>query len=182
MILPVLLIAASAAPGVAAPGLSDAADTAQPTDYRLGPGDKIHIIVYDEASMTGDYTVSARGTVSFPLIGDVPAGGETIAGFRAALESRLSKGILNDPKVAAEIVEYRPFYILGEVNKPGQYPYSIGLTVYSAVATAQGFTYRANTHKVLITHAGENVERRVRINAATRIMPGDTVRVLERFF
>jgi len=182
MILPVLLIAASAAPGVAAPGLSDAADTAQPTDYRLGPGDKIHIIVYDEASMTGDYTVSARGTVSFPLIGDVPAGGETIAGFRAALENRLSKGILNDPKVAAEIVEYRPFYILGEVNKPGQYPYSIGLTVYSAVATAQGFTYRANTHKVLITHAGENVERRVRINAATRIMPGDTVRVLERFF
>ena len=182
MIVPALLMAAPAAPGVAAPAGSDGADTAQPMDYRLGPGDKIRITVYDETSMTGDYIVSARGTISFPLIGDVPAGGETISGFRAALESRLAKGILNNPRVAAEIVEYRPFFILGEVNKPGQYPYSIGLTVYSAVATAQGFTYRANTHKVLITHAGESVERRVRIDAATRIMPGDTVRVLERFF
>jgi polysaccharide export outer membrane protein len=150
--------------------------------YSMGPGDKLRITVYDEEGLTGEYIVSARGTISVPLVGEVPAAGETISQLQAALTNRLAKGIINDPQVAAEIVEYRPFFILGEVNKPGQYPYSVGLTVYSAVATAQGFTYRANTRKVLIRHAGETIEQRVRIGAATPILPGDTVRVLERFF
>jgi protein involved in polysaccharide export with SLBB domain len=164
-----------------APAAGPAAAATMP-GYTLGPGDKLRITVYDEQGLTGDYVVSARGTVSLPLAGEIPAAGETIDQFQAALTSRLAKGILNDPQVAAEIVEYRPFFILGEVNKPGQYPYSVGLTVYSAVATAQGFTYRANTRKVLIRHAGESSEHRVRIGAATPVMPGDTVRVLERFF
>jgi polysaccharide export outer membrane protein len=150
--------------------------------YSMGPGDKLRITVYDEEGLTGEYTVSARGTISVPLVGEIPAAGGTISQLQAALTFRLAKGIINDPQVAAEIVEYRPFFILGEVNKPGQYPYSVGLTIYSAVATAQGFTYRANTRKVLIRHAGETIEQRVRIGAATPIMPGDTVRVLERFF
>lgn len=150
--------------------------------YSMGPGDKLRITVYDEEGLTGEYTVSARGTISVPLVGELPAAGETISQLQATLTNRLANGIINDPQVAAEIVEYRPFFILGEVNKPGQYPYSVGLTVYSAVATAQGFTYRANTRKVLITHAGETTEQRVRIGAATPILPGDTVRVLERFF
>lgn len=152
------------------------------TGYELGPGDKLKITVYDEEGLTGEYIVSSKGTVSMPLIGEISAAGQSISDFRVALENRLAQGILNDPKVAAEVVEYRPFFILGEVNKPGQYPYSAGLTLYSAVATAQGFTYRANTHKVMITHAGQTSEQRVQISAATRIMPGDTVRVLERFF
>lgn len=164
--------------------LAAAAPAASPalTGYELGPGDKLKITVYDEEGLTGDYIVSSKGTVSMPLIGEISAAGQSISDFRVALENRLAQGILNDPKVAAEVVEYRPFFILGEVNKPGQYPYSAGLTIYSAVATAQGFTYRANTHKVMITHAGQTSEQRVQINAATRIMPGDTVRVLERFF
>jgi polysaccharide export outer membrane protein len=175
------LLAATPSLPTAATGAADVSASALPS-YELGPGDKIHITVYGEEGLTGDYLVSSRGMVSVPLIGDFPAAGQTISDFRIALQNRLAKGILNDPRVAAEIVEYRPFFILGEVNKPGQYPYSIGLTVYSAVATAQGFTYRANTHKVMITHAGETEEHRVRVSAATRIMPGDTVRVLERFF
>lgn len=176
----VLLMVAIA---VLSPAAAAPADTnAGLTSYALGPGDKVRITVYDEPSLTGEYIVSARGTVSVPLIGDFPAAGQTIDGFRVALEGRLGQGILNDPKVAAEVVEYRPFFILGEVNKPGQYPYAAGLTLYSAVATAQGFTYRANTHKVAITHAGETVEHRVRIDAATPILPGDTIRILERFF
>lgn len=181
--LAALLVATPSLPTAAASGATDTSASANALpSYELGPGDKIHITVYDEQGLTGDYLVSARGMVSVPLIGDFPAAGQTISDFRVALQNRLSKGILNDPRVAAEIVEYRPFFILGEVNKPGQYPYSVGLTVYSAVATAQGFTYRANTHKVMITHAGETDEHRVRVSAATRIMPGDTVRVLERFF
>jgi len=182
MALAALLAVSPSLPSAAVAGAADVGASAALPSYELGPGDKIHITVYDEQGLTGDYLVSSRGMVSVPLIGDFPAAGQTISDFRIALQNRLAKGILNDPRVAAEIVEYRPFFILGEVNKPGQYPYSVGLTVYSAVATAQGFTYRANTHKVMITHAGETDEHRVRVSAATRIMPGDTVRVLERFF
>lgn len=184
LLIATLLCATPSGAGIAATVQPDPAGAAAPglTDYRLGPGDKIRLTVYDEQGLTGEYIVSAHGTISVPLIGDFPANGETISDLREALAARLAKGILNDPKVAAEVVEYRPFYILGEVNKPGQYPYSVGLTVYSAVATAQGFTYRANTRNVLVTHAGETTETRLRISAATRIMPGDTVRVLERFF
>lgn len=181
--LAAILAAAPSLPATSAgQAIAAAADVSALPTYELGPGDKIHVTVYDEQGLTGDYIISPHGTVSVPLIGDFPAAGQTISEFRVALQNRLAKGILNDPRVAAEIVEYRPFFILGEVNKPGQYPYSVGLTVYSAVATAQGFTYRANTHKVMITHAGETDEHRVRVSAATRIMPGDTVRVLERFF
>jgi len=157
-----------------------AAAPAAMADYRLGPGDKIRLTVYDEAGLTGDYIVSAIGMISVPLIGDVPAGGQTISGLRTALTTRLAKGVLNDPRVAAEVIEYRPFYILGEVNKPGQYPYSANLTVFAAVATAQGFTYRANKRRVLITHAGETTEYSA--DSKAFITPGDTVRVLERFF
>lgn len=177
-----LLAVTPALPTAAVSGPDDGAANPALPSYELGPGDKIRITVYDEEGLTGDYIVSSRGMVSVPLIGDFPAAGQSVSDFRVALQNRLAKGILNDPRVAAEVVEYRPFFILGEVNKPGQYPYSINLTLYSAVATAQGFTYRANTHKVMITHAGETDEHRVQVSASTRILPGDTVRVLERFF
>ncbi|MGU3316911.1 polysaccharide biosynthesis/export family protein [Sphingomonas sp. M6A6_1c] len=151
-------------------------------DYHLGPGDRLRITVYDEEGMTGEYSVSERGTISFPLIGDVEAGGSTVPELRAGIAQRLAKGLVNAPKVTAEVIGFRPFYILGEVNKPGMYPYSPGLTVFSAVATAQGFTYRANARKVLITHAGETIEAKVEVTAATLIEPGDTIRVREKFF
>ncbi|WP_454883793.1 polysaccharide biosynthesis/export family protein [Sphingomonas oryzagri] len=150
--------------------------------YRLGAGDKIRISVYGEDGMTGEYLVSETGTISFPLIGDFPVGNRTVSETREALQERLSRGIVNNPRVSAQILSFRPFYILGEINRPGQYPYSIGLTINSAVATAQGFTYRASTRKVMITHAGEGIERAVRVQPGTRIMPGDTVRVVEKIF
>jgi len=175
-------VAGSAQAAAPAPPDAAAAPSIAMNDYRLGPGDKIRLTVYDEAGLTGEYIVSAIGTISVPLIGDFPAGGQTIAGLRTALEERLAKGVLNDPKVAAEIIEYRPFFILGEVNKPGKYPYSVDLTVNSAVATAQGFTYRASKNKVFVMHAGETVERRLEKGDSIRIMPGDTVRVGERTF
>lgn len=150
--------------------------------YRLGPGDKVKIGVYDEATMTGEYLIGDDGNISFPLIGNFPAAGKTVPELRSGLAGVLGNGYINDPKVTAEIATLRPFYILGEVNKPGEYPYSLGLTLYKAVATAQGFTYRASTHKVIITHAGDSAEQRVRVTADTPIQPGDTIRVVEKFF
>ncbi|MBB3911835.1 polysaccharide biosynthesis/export family protein [Sphingomonas desiccabilis] len=175
-----LLVATPVAAQVAAPPQQGALAAA--ADYRLGSGDRLRISVYDEEGMTGEYQVSELGIISFPLIGDYPAGGKTVPQLRADLERRLGSGLLNDPKVTAEVIAFRPFYILGEVNKPGTYPYTPGLTLYHAVATAQGFTYRANSRKVMITRAGETKETKVEVTAATRIQPGDTIRVREKIF
>ncbi|MFZ3485064.1 polysaccharide biosynthesis/export family protein [Sphingomonas sp. 3-13AW] len=179
--LALLVLALSAPPGIAqvapAPGTSAVA-----ADYRLGAGDKLRISVYDEEGMTGEYQVSELGIISFPLVGDYPAGGKTVPQLRAELERRLGNGLLNEPKVTAEVIAFRPFYILGEVNKPGMYPFTPGLTLYSAVATAQGFTYRANARKVMITRAGETRETKVKVTADTRIQPGDTIRIREKIF
>lgn len=189
MLFSVLSTTAFAAAGAAMAGSSSDVDPAAITaaspvenGYRLGAGDKIRIGVYGEDGMTGEYLVSETGTISFPLIGDFPVGNRTVSEMREALQERLARGIVNNPRVSAQILSFRPFYILGEINRPGQYPYTIGLTINSAVATAQGFTYRASTRKVMITHAGEDTERAVRVQPGTRIMPGDTVRVVEKIF
>lgn len=177
-----LLMLATQAPSHAGQVVGSVAPGATVADYRLGPGDRIRISVYDEEGMTGEYQVSERGTISFPLVGDFPAGGRTVPEVRSGIEARLANGLVNMPKVSAEVVGFRPFYILGEVNKPGMYPYAPGLTLFSAVATAQGFTYRANARRVLITHAGQTTETRVDVTTATMVMPGDTIRIREKFF
>ncbi len=104
--------------------------------YQLGPGDKLHITVYNEPTLTGDYSVSSAGAVSFPLIGDVPAQGVPIEELQSRLKQKLAAGYVNDPRVSVEVLNYRPYYILGEVMKPGEYPYSVGLDLVQAVATA----------------------------------------------
>jgi protein involved in polysaccharide export with SLBB domain len=161
---------------------------AQPTTqavdltYRLAPDDKIKIAVYGETPLTGEYLVGSDGRISFPLVGMVEAGGLTLAELQQNLTERLNAAYLNDAKVNVDIVEYRPFYILGEVNKAGQYPYKVGLTVRAAVATAGGFTYRANTKKVAVQRGGETVEQKTKLTPDLLVRPGDTIRVLERFF
>jgi polysaccharide export outer membrane protein len=181
-----LLLAATLSFGSAA--LADvapapvAAVAADPQGYRLGAGDKIRVIVFDEEALTGEYFVGDSGLVSLPLIGEIHAAGKTLGQFRAEVESAFRNGYLKDPKVSVEVLNYRPFFILGEVNKPGQYPYMSGLTVLNAVATAEGFTYRANTRVVFIKHANENAEHKERLDSQTPVLPGDTVRISERFF
>lgn len=150
--------------------------------YRLAPDDKVKITVYGETDLSGEYLVGSDGNVSMPLVGMVPAAGKTLAEFGDGLTQQLADKYLNKPRVSVDIAEYRPFYILGEVNRAGQFPYRVGLTVNAAVATAGGFTYRANHKTVAIKHAGEPGEKRYRLTADLQIMPGDTVRVLERFF
>lgn len=156
------------------------ADTSQ--DYKLGVSDKIRVTVYNEPNLTGEYPISPSGNVSLPLIGEIAANGRTVAALRQEIQERFADGYLRDPKVTIDIVTFRPFYILGEITHPGELPYSDGLTVLNAVATAQGFTYRANKKYAFIKHKGEATETRVPLTPDLRVLPGDTVRIGERYF
>lgn len=164
---------------VAAP---QGATTAEAADYILGAGDKIRVTVYGEESLSGEFFISGNGKASLPLIGDVQAAGLSVRAFQTSVENVLKDGYLKTPKVSAEVLNYRPFFILGEVNKPGQYPYTSGLTVLNAVATAGGFTYRANKGRVFIKHNNETTERGIPLEGTTPVAPGDTIRITERLF
>jgi protein involved in polysaccharide export with SLBB domain len=158
------------------------AAAAEPASYRLGPGDKLKVVIYGEEAISGEYLVDDLGRVSLPLIGEVAAGGSTVTDLQNAITKALADGFLRDPRVSVEVENYRPYFILGEVAKPGEYPYVAGLTVTNAAATAGGFTYRANTHKVLIRHANDTKEATVNLTGQTPVLPGDTIKVPERFF
>lgn len=164
------------------PYVAAAQSAGSEADYQLGPSDKIRVNVFDEEALSGDFTVNAAGAISLPLIGAVPAAGRTVAELSQDVQSRLAAGYLRDPKVNIEVTGFRPFFILGEVNKPGEYPYSVGLTVQNAVATAEGFTYRADTRRVFIKRFGENLEREASLGDLVRVSPGDTIRIRERYF
>lgn len=151
-------------------------------EYRLGSGDKIRVITFGEESLTGEFVVGGSGNVSLPLIGEVRAEGLSITQFQSAVETALKDGYLKEPRVSVEVLNYRPFYILGEVEEPGEYPYTNGLSVLNAVATAGGFTYRANTRRVLIKRADAADEREFPLTPLTPVAPGDTIRITERFF
>ena len=158
------------------------ADAASRASYELGPGDKLRITVYNEAALTGEFTVTPTGTIAFPLIGAVPVKDGTIETLQQALTTRLADGYVNDPRVSVEIMTFRPYYILGEVNKPGEYPYSSGLTLGQAVAAAGGYTYRANKRTVFLRRV-RSEERSVDLRGpAVSVLPGDTIRVGDRYF
>lgn len=150
--------------------------------YRLGPGDKVRIIVFGETELTGDYDVAADGSLMFPLVGAVRASELTPPQLSEALAAQLRAGFLRDPQVSSSVIGYRPFYILGEVTNPGTYPYAPNLDVLSAVAVAGGYSYRANRSRVFIRRAGEEDERRYSLQERVNVRPGDTIRIGERFF
>jgi polysaccharide export outer membrane protein len=169
-------------------GTSGGASAAAPAaigspDYRLGAGDKVRIIVFGEESLTGEFLVpGGAGIIAYPLIGDVQASGLSVGQLQTAISEKLRDGYLKDPRVSIEVLTYRPYYILGEVARPGQYSYTNGLTVLNAIATANGFTYRANKHKVYIKRSNSAREVELDLKATTLVEPGDTIRVAERFF
>lgn len=150
--------------------------------YRIGPGDRLKVATYGEERLTGDFTVDAGGAVAFPLLGPVQAAGMTVAEFNAALQQRLAAQYMRNPQVTVEVVNFRPVYILGEVQRPGEFPYADRLSVFALVAKAGGFTYRANQGYVLIRAENETAERAVRLSSATAVQPGDTIRIPERSF
>ena len=171
------------AQAVSAPSPAQAGPAAvDDADYTLGVADKVRVTVFNEATLTGEYPVAANGRIAMPLIGEVQAAGLTPGGLRANVERALADGYLRNPRVAIDVLTFRPFYILGEVAKPGEYPALSGLTVIKAVATAQGFTYRASKKHVFVRRAGAAKEERLRLTSDLRVMPGDTIRIGERFF
>lgn len=150
-------------------------------DYRLGSGDKLRLIVFGEEDLSGEFDVTGAGKVSLPLIGQVQAAGMTLDEFEGEVRGKLEQGYLTNPKVSVEVLNYRPFYIIGEVDKPGQYPYTNGMNVINAVAVAGGFTYRAKQDEVYITRDGDK-EKAYAADQAVKVLPGDIVRIPERFF
>jgi polysaccharide export outer membrane protein len=161
---------------------SSSASTATPTRaaYQLGTGDQLRIIVFGEEDLSGEFQVDDTGAVSIPLVGDVTARGQTLRSFEAAVREKLTEGYLKDPRVSVQVLNYRPFYIIGEVENDGEYPFVSGMHVLNAVAVAGGFTYRANTSKVFITRGDQEYEFIVKPDL--RLEPGDVIRVPERFF
>jgi polysaccharide biosynthesis/export protein len=150
--------------------------------YHLDAGDKLRVVVYGQEGLSNTYAIDAGGSITMPLIGTVPARGRTPAGLAAEIGAMLRKGYIRDPSVAVEIEAYRPFFILGEVAAPGQYPYVPNMTVESAVAIAGGFSPRARRDQVTVTHTDASGSGRFAVPPGTSLSPGDTVLVGERWF
>jgi polysaccharide export outer membrane protein len=150
--------------------------------YHLDAGDRLRVVVYGQEGLTNTYAIDAGGSITMPLIGSVPARGRTTAGLAAEISAKLRAGFIRDPSVAVEIEAYRPFFILGEVAAPGQYPYVPNMTVESAVAIAGGFSPRARRDSVTVTHTDASGTARFVVPPGSPIGPGDTVLVSERWF
>ncbi len=169
------LLAACAAPHQGALDTSNA-------PYTVDSGDRLRITVFGQANLSSSYTVDPSGNIAMPLIGTVPVRGSTTGHMESSIAARLRNGFIREPNVTVEIETYRPFFILGEINRAGQYPYVAGLTAETAIAVAGGFTPRAVKGSVDITRrlAGEEVKATVPV--ATPIRPGDSITVRERWF
>jgi polysaccharide biosynthesis/export protein len=171
-----LFALAACSPGRNLPALSSKPNT---SSYHLGPGDRLEIKVLGADELNGQYSVQDDGTIRMLLVGDVPAAGLTPDQVQAEIEHRLKEGrYLTQPHASVAVVNYRPFYILGEVASPGGYPYVSGMKVLSAVAAAHGYTYRANENYVIITRNGQEHKA----SSLTSIQPDDIIRVPERYF
>ena len=170
------------APVVVAAPVAYAEPVRYDTSYHLDAGDRLRVVVYGQEGLTNTYAIDAGGSITIPLIGSVPARGRTPAGLAAEIAAKLRAGFIRDPSVAVEIEAYRPFFILGEVAAPGQYPYVPNMTVESAVAIAGGFSPRARRDRVTVTHTDASGTARYVVPPGTSISPGDTVLVGERWF
>lgn len=158
------------------------ATVSQPAEYTLSTGDRVRITVFGQPELSGEFDVDGSGTFSMPLIGQVNAEGLTVPGLEQRIATSYADGYLINPRVSAEVTNYRPFYILGEVRNPGEYPYTNGLTVLEAVASAGGFTYRARKNSVFVRGTDAASEVSVPLTATTQVTPGDTLRIGERIF
>jgi len=149
----------------------------------VAPGDRVRLTVFGDQQMSGEYGVDDAGAISVPLAGPVAVAGKTPVDAAKAIASVLrTMGLYRDPRVTVEVMTLAPFYILGEVNRPGEFPYRPGMSLFAAVATAGGYTYRADKGTVYIRKSTETVERAYELKADIAIMPGDRIRIPERYF
>jgi polysaccharide biosynthesis/export protein len=191
-LLIVLMFAATASGCLRTPASTDAVSpvpvaVAEPLldelPYTLDSGDRLRVVVFGQDGITNTYSVAAGGHITMPLIGSVAARGTTTEGLARTIADKLRRGYIREPHVAIEIEAYRPFFILGEVTFPGQYPYVPNMTVETAVAIAGGFTPRAYRWEVHIDRpAGPGGRSRGSVPLLTRVRPGDTVIIKERWF
>jgi polysaccharide export outer membrane protein len=152
------------------------------SDYKLGPNDRTRIIVFGQPSLTGEFVLDGNGVLAFPLIGNINAKGMTPSELQRTIAQKLDTDWIKNPSVSVEVSTRRPFYVVGEVQKPGSYPYVTDMNVLNAIATAGGETYRANMHEFWIKRKQNDRIVRVEANQETILQPGDTVIVRERYF
>ena len=153
------------------------------TDYLLGPGDRIRIITFGGQELTGEFRVNDSGDIAVPLIGSVHAAGLTSKQLEQSLTRSLNQSrLFKNPSVSVEVVAYRPIFVLGEVSKPGQFPYQPGMTVLTAVAIAGGFTYRAVQDNFSIVRSVDKQPVEGSATRQTLVEPGDVITVYERYF
>lgn len=151
-------------------------------DYTLGVGDVLHINVYGEEELTGDFKIEPNGMISFPLISDVPASGFTTKELESHIAQKLSPKYIVDPRVSIEVMNFRSVYVLGEVQQPGKYEYAPNMTILQAIATAGGYTYRANEDTAEVTRHVKGALSTFIVNQDTMLKPGDTVVIKRRWF
>ncbi len=166
----------------ARPVITSVARPAPRGGYALDSGDKLRVVVFGQDGLTNSYAVDAAGNITMPLIGAVPARGLSTGELSAAIGARLRQGFIREPHVAVEIETYRPFFILGEVTFPGQYPFVANMTVETAVAIAGGFTPRAYHSDVVISRTVGGEAVRATVPVTTLVRPGDTITISERWF
>jgi len=150
--------------------------------YKLGSGDLLKITVFNQADLSGEYTINGAGQIALPLIGDVNTKDLTVKQVEQAIANKLKPDFLLNPRVNVQVLNYRPFYILGEVKQPQSYPYVDGMTYLNAVAIAGGFTYRAKEDHVMVIRMNDPKKNEIRLNMDEKVMPGDVIHVEERFF
>ena len=154
----------------------------EPVDYILGAGDRVRITVFEEEDLTGEFEVTSTGMISFPLIGQIKASGGTLSQLETIIAQMLLDGYLKSPRVNAEVLNYRPFFIEGEVETPGQYPYISAMTIREAVAIAGGYTYRARESEATLIRRMDPQRQPVTVPVHTIVLPGDFIEIEERFF
>jgi protein involved in polysaccharide export with SLBB domain len=150
---------------------------------QLGPGDRIQLVVYGVAELSGEYTIGDTGTVSIPLAGQVEVTNQTTAQIESTLARRLAtRGLVQNPQVSVNVVKHRQVFVVGEVTRPGGFDYFSGMTVINAVALAGGYTVRASRSRVWVVRGGDGSRTAVQVNDNTFLLPGDTIQVPERWF
>lgn len=150
--------------------------------YKLGPGDRIYITVYNQEDLTGEYVLDGNGRFSMPLIGLVIAGGLTPVGLETLLIDRFRPDYLVNPRVVVEVRNYRPYYLIGEVSRTGAFDYVQGMTYLTAIAIAGGYSYRAKKDVVFVIRGNDTDRDEIKLDVDDRVQPGDIIRVAERIF
>ncbi len=151
-------------------------------EYKLGSGDLIKITVFNQEDLSGEYTINGAGKIALPLIGDVETKDLTVKQVEEGIANKLKPDYLLNPRVNVQVLNYRPFYILGEVKEPKSYPYVDGMTYLNAVAIAGGYTYRAKEDHVMVVRMNDQQKKELKLNMDEKVLPGDVIHVEERFF